>query len=126
MSEVTEANILQPICHIPSRKRRGALEGVSPLAEELYHYQLSGAPDEPPFYCFHVCHASCGLLLYMFLQIEISFFHRIYYLNLDSFSKTQEYLKYLSYFWANDNAIRAALGVKEVTKTNLVVLNNVD
>jgi len=60
------------------------------------------------------------------MQIEISFFHEIYYLNLDSFSKTQEYLKYLSYFWANDNAIRAALGVKEVTKTYLVVLNNVD
>ena len=63
MSEVTEGNILRPICHIPSQKRRGALEGVSSLAEERYHYQLSEAPDEPPFYCFYVCHASYGLLL---------------------------------------------------------------
>lgn len=122
MSEVKEDNILQPICHIPYQKRRGALEGVSSLAEESYHYQLSGIPDEPPFYCFHVCHASYGLLLYTFMEIEISFFHRIYYLNLDSFSETQEYLEYLSYFWANDNAVRAALGVKEVTDTNLVIL----
>jgi hypothetical protein len=62
----------------------------------------------------------------MFIQIEISFFHKIYYLNLDSFSKTQEYLQYMSFFWANDKSIRAALGVKEVTEKNLVVLNNID
>jgi hypothetical protein len=127
MSEVNEGNILQPKCHIPSRKRRGALERVSSIAEKRYHYQLSGTPDEPPFYCFDVCqHASCELLLYMFMQIKINFFHKIYYRNLDSFSKTQEYLRYLSYFWANDKSIRAALGVKEVTETNLVALNNVD
>jgi hypothetical protein len=64
MSEVYVMNILQPICHIPSQKRRGALEGVSSLAEEHNHYQLSGAPDEPPFDCFYVCHySSCELLL---------------------------------------------------------------
>ncbi|CAD6267024.1 unnamed protein product [Miscanthus lutarioriparius] len=79
MSEVTEGNILRPICHIPSQKRRGALEGVSSLAEERYHYQLSEAPDEPPFYCFY------------------------------------EYRHYLSYFWANDNVVRAAIGIKEGT-----------
>jgi len=60
----------------------------------------------------------------MFMQIEIGFFHTIYYLNLilNSFSKTQEYRYYLSYFWANDNVVRAAIGIKEVIETNLVVL----
>ncbi|XP_066355305.1 serine carboxypeptidase-like 19 isoform X3 [Miscanthus floridulus] len=77
MSEVYVMNILQPTCHIPSRKQRGTLEGLLSLAEEHYHYQLSGAPDEPPFDCFY------------------------------------DYRYYLSYFWANDNAVGAALGVKE-------------
>ncbi|CAD6269260.1 unnamed protein product [Miscanthus lutarioriparius] len=84
MSEVYVMNILQPTCHIPSRKQRGTLEGLLSLAEEHYHYQLSGAPDEPPFDCFY------------------------------------DYRYYLSYFWANDNAVGAALGVKEGTVTEWI------
>jgi hypothetical protein len=62
MSEVTEGDILRPICHIPSGKRRSTLEGVSSLAEKHHDYHLTGAPDEPPFDCFYVCLASCELL----------------------------------------------------------------
>jgi hypothetical protein len=61
------------------------------------------------------------LLCMMFMQIEINFFNIIYRMNLSSFSKTQEYRYYLSYFWANDNVVRIALGIKEVGETNLVL-----
>jgi hypothetical protein len=58
-------------------------------------------------------------IIMMFMHIEISFSDTIYCLSLSSFSKTQEYRYYLSYFWANDNAVRAALGIKEVAKQKL-------
>ncbi|TVU45248.1 hypothetical protein EJB05_04727, partial [Eragrostis curvula] len=76
MSEVSESNVLETLCHSDTLRRKSLLEERN---------GLGGPPHEPPPEC-----------------------HEYFY------------GRYLIYFWANDNATRAALGIKEGTLTEWI------